>query len=346
MDKERISRLIARKLSGEASPTEIQELDAHLRAHPEDAYFLSILDDYWTMRTPPPAADDAEARFSHLLEMAGADEEAPQPRVRYLRRAIAIAAAVTGLLAGGWLYTRYSSQPPDTASAALIETVAKPGAKSRLLLPDGTVIWLNSGSRISYPSSFSDTSREVEIEGEAYFEVTKDPKRPFIVRTRDMQLQVLGTAFNVKCYPGDHKTEATLISGMVQVSRAGSQEAPVLLHPHEKVIISSNEDVTESKQETQRLIVQHLKKSIADTSLVETAWVYNKLVFDGEDFGEITAEMERWYNVTITIHDPSVARYRFHAKFENETITEVLSAMQLSSPFTFKINHNEVNIYK
>ncbi|MCK7553765.1 DUF4974 domain-containing protein [Chitinophaga sedimenti] len=79
---------------------------------------------------------------------------------------------------------------------------------------------------------------------------------------------------------------------------------------------------------------------------METAWVYNKLVFDGEDFRQISNEMERWYNVKITIHDNAVASYRFHAKFEHETITEVLAALQVSLPFTFKINNNEVDIYK
>jgi ferric-dicitrate binding protein FerR (iron transport regulator) len=80
--------------------------------------------------------------------------------------------------------------------------------------------------------------------------------------------------------------------------------------------------------------------------MTEIAWVYNKFVFDGEDFREISAEIERWYNVKIVINDSTVAGYRFHAKFENESITEVLSALRVSLPFTFKINNNEVNIYK
>jgi len=141
---------------------------------------------------------------------------------------------------------------------------------------------------------------------------------------------------------------------LVQVSKTGgSDQEMLLLHPHEKVVVNSalesvsaNTSLPSLSAVPDNMIVKHLKESAADTSMVETAWVYNKLVFDGEDFPEIATEMERWYNVKISIHDPAVARYRFHAKFENESITEVLSALQLSLPFTFKINNNEVNIYQ
>ncbi|WEK38446.1 MAG: FecR family protein [Candidatus Pseudobacter hemicellulosilyticus] len=184
------------------------------------------------------------------------------------------------------------------------------------------------------------------MEGEAYFDVTKQAASPFIVHTRDLHVEVLGTAFNVKSYPNDDRTEATLIRGLVQVRRTGdSREKALLLHPHEKVVVNRSADNQED-QPLKPITVQQLKHNLADTSLVETAWVYNKLVFDGEDFRDIANEMERWYNVKISITDPAIARYRFHAKFENETIAEVLAALQASRPFTFKINNHEINIYK
>jgi transmembrane sensor len=340
MDKERISQLIARKLSGEASPEEIKELDAHLTAHPEDAYFLSILDEYWA-RPVTPAAEDDEAHFRHILE-AAAEEPERQPRI--LPRVLAVAATVAVLLAGGWWYAQHVRVPAHTSGTTLTESVAKPGAKSRLLLSDGTVVWLNSGSRLNYPSSFNDSIREVTLEGEAYFDVAKAAGKPFIVHTRDIRIHVLGTVFNVKCYPEDNQTEATLISGLVQVSKTGdSSGETMLLHPHEKVVVKKQDEAAPTPK---TLILRQLKKNITDTALVETAWVYNKLVFDGEDFRQISNEMERWYNVKVTIHNDAVANYRFHAKFEHETITEVLTALQVSLPFTFKINNNEVDIYK
>lgn len=356
MHKERITQLIARKLSGEASPEEIQELNTLLKEYPEDAYFHSLLVDYWTAPVSSIADEDAdpEAHFRHILDAAADGTEEPEPayssRPHYMRNILTIAAVLAGVIFFSWLYVKQFRGQPGAADVARVETIAKPGAKSRLLLPDGSVVWLNSGSRLSYPANFSDSLREVELEGEAHFDVTKDAERPFIVHTRDINIKVLGTVFNVKCYPDDNKTEATLISGLVQVSKTGDGDQEVLLlHPHEKVVINrapesvpANTDIVVPRN----MIVKHLKENATDTSMVETAWVYNKLVFDGEDFREIAAEMERWYNVKIAINDSTVAGYRFHAKFENESITEVLSALRLSLPFTFKISNNEVNIYK
>lgn len=357
MHKERITQLIARKLSGEASPEEIQELDTLLKEYPENAYFLSLLADYWT--TPVASAIDEdvdpEAHFRHILDAAAGETQEPEPvyksRPHYIRSILAVAAVLGGLIFFSWLYVK---RLPDQGDISRIETIAKPGAKSRLLLPDGSVVWLNSGSRISYPASFTDSLREVELEGEAYFDVAKNAGRPFVVHTRDIDIKVLGTVFNVKCYPEDNKTEATLISGLVQVSKTGdARQEPLLLHPHEKVVInrlpesvSAGTDGTARSAAPNDMIIKHLKVNAADTAMAETAWVYNKLVFDGEDFREISAEIERWYNVKIFINDSAVARYRFHAKFENESITEVLSALRVSLPFTFKITNNEVNIYK
>ncbi|MBS0032345.1 FecR family protein [Chitinophaga sp. 22321] len=361
MHKERIAQLIARKLSGEASPEEIQELDTLLEAHPDDAYFLSILADYWTASVSPVADEDADpdAHFRYILDSAASETPetgsislpAHSSRSHYTRNILAVAAVFAGLLFFSWLYFR---TPTGVPQASRIETIAKPGAKSRLLLPDGSVVWLNSGSRISYAVNFMDSLREVELEGEAYFDVAKNSQRPFIVRTRDITIKVLGTVFNVKCYPDDNKTEATLIRGSVQVSKTGDNSRQgLLLHPHEKLVanrttesVSANTDHPALSIAENDMVVKRLKETAADTSMTETAWVYNKLVFDGEDFLEIAAEMERWYNVKIAINDPAVARYRFHAKFENETITKVLSVLQLSLPFTFKIDNNEVNIYK
>ena len=353
MHKERIAQLIARKLSGEASPEEIKELNALLEEHPADAYFHSILADYWATPIPPVTedGDDPEAHFRHVL--AAAAGEAPEEPAYYrpshrVRRLLSIAAAFTGLLLFSWWGIQRLRNQHRAPVAARIETVAKPGAKSRLLLPDGSIVWLNSGSRISYPASFTDSLREVELEGEAYFDVAKNPERPFIVHTRDINIKVLGTAFNVKCYPGDNKTEATLVRGLIQVSKNSNHEV-LLLHPHEKVVINRIEEVIPANTAAaapSAMVIKHLKKNAADTAMVETAWVYNKLVFDGEDFREISDEMERWFNVKVSFNDSSVARYRFHAKFENENIDEVLSALRLSLPFTYKINNNEVNIYK
>jgi ferric-dicitrate binding protein FerR (iron transport regulator) len=196
--------------------------------------------------------------------------------------------------------------------------------------------------------------REVDLVGEAYFDVVKSAGRPFIVHTKAIDIRVLGTSFNIKCYPHEN-TEATLIKGLIQIIKNDNDGDSLLtLHPHEKVIVSrlgvvkGNDppDPVKTTALVPDLIIRPLKKNTADTSIVETAWVYNKLVFDGQQFGEIADEMERWFNVKMIFHDQDVKKYRFHARFENETVSEVLAALRLSTAFTFKINDNEINIYK
>jgi transmembrane sensor len=362
MSTDRLAQLIARKFSGEASEEELQELQVYLQEHPEASYFYEIFNEYWPI-VPAKETDQIQEEIhfqqilaiaekrkeeEELIEPVQREEDPPPARVFTIRRLLAAASIVILIVAGYFIYANSKTQAADQP-VALNEIEAKKGIRSYLTLPDGTKVWLNSDSKLEYKDNFNNTVREVSLTGEAFFDVVKDKSRPFIVHTSDIDIKVLGTAFNVKSYPKESSIEATLIHGLIEVTNKKEPASPrLLLHPHEKLVYVKNCSKT-SADKTATAVkpfsVAPLPSNIADTSLVETSWVYNKLIFDGETFREIALKMERWYNVKIHFKNEKVAAIPIHYTIENETVKEALKAMQFIEDFTFKIKANEIEIY-
>ena len=368
MSNGRIIILLTRKLSGEASPEELDELSTYLQTHPEDQYLFELVQEYWTK--PKDISDHTEddlfdQHFDNIIEQATEEQEdqkihfssTPVINIRKIAKKLSIAAAIILAISVSWIYyaTHHSANTNENN-----EIVAKPGAKSKMILPDGTTVWLNSGSRLTYSGNFNDSIRSVELDGEAFFDVMKDAKHPFIVHTSGIDIRVLGTAFNVKSYATDATIEATLIRGLIEVVKKNQPESPkVILRPHEKLIFNKDQqaittsgyyttgaDIKNSRVAVlpKEISIIPVPKNKPDTALAETAWIYNKLVVDGETFGEFSKKMERWYNVHIVFQDTKAAEYRFHSVFENESIEEALKALQLIVSFNYKINNNEIKI--
>ncbi|WP_431212987.1 FecR family protein [Puia sp. P3] len=330
------------------------------------ASFTPRFGDLPSASTGKPAEDpDFENRFRRIL---GGDtppaEDAPTGAViRPLRRRrllyiSSIAASVIALCLLSWsLYRNRFNSPSPAPSANHEEVLAKAGTRTRLVLPDGSQVWLNSSSKLKYTNDFNRGSREVALEGEAFFDVTKDAKRPFIVHTSSLDVKVLGTSFTIKSYPQDPTIETTLLNGSIEVSRKDNPNtARVILKPNEKLVfnrIASSIATTAQNKISLRtapqpdIAVNSIPINIPDSNKVETAWMYNRLVFQGDNFSELAEKMERWYNVRITIRDSSLSSCRFGGAFANETIEEAIQALQLTSAtaFMYKINGNEIELY-
>lgn len=362
MINDRLAQLMARQLSGEASPQEQGELEELLNEDPQAQTIYGIFCDYWTLE-PSPVNDDIqeEIHFQQVLSIAEKDnmdlkaqEDQPPgdlPKIYWIKRA-AIAAVFFGLILVSYFFIR-SNQENTGKDMTVNEVVARAGARPYLELPDGTKVWLNSESRLEYKGNFNDSLREVTLEGEAFFDVVKDKSRPFIVHTSDIDIRVLGTAFNVKSYPKESQIEATLIHGLIEVTnKRQPSSTKFILHPHEKLIFARETKIPVLPATgPQKTITNHnpisyeiLPKHIADSALVETSWVYNKLIFDGESFREIARKMERWYNVRIRFKSEKIADIPIHVEFKNETIEEALKALQVIEPFNYTIQGNEIEI--
>lgn len=374
MLNENLVTIMARKLSGEASTEELQNLNAYLNEHQEDQYFFDLLQNFWDKPKEQTSASEEDllnAHFDYIIHQAeeGVAYEIPDERVitsniislkiTWIRR-LSIAATISALAIGLYWMHISTKKPFSYSKINKSEVSAKPGAKSKMVLPDGTTVWLNSGSKLTYSDNFRDSVRSVELDGEAFFDVVKDAKHPFIVHTSGIDIRVLGTAFNVKSYAAESTIEATLIRGIIEVVKKDEPQSPkVILRPHEKLVFNKEEQTmvkstgTVENLKTDKIvitprgiIITPLPKNRPDTTLEETSWVYNKLIFEGDTFNELAKKMERWFNVHIVFKDQKVPEYRVVGVFENESVEQALQALQLIVPFNYKINGSEIEILK
>ncbi|MGZ8549263.1 MAG: FecR family protein, partial [Chitinophagaceae bacterium] len=233
--------------------------------------------------------------------------------------------------------------------------VANNGSTSRSLLPDGTTVWLNAGSKLHYENDFNGTTREVRLEGEAFFDVVKHPDRPFIVHTSGIDIKVLGTAFNVKSYPEDKNVETTLYRGLVEVSRQEDiTEKAIELKPNEKLILPkqaakgevklSEEKIVLEKQAPEGLIITRIDSTKKESERFETAWLYSRIEFRGDSFEELARKLERRFNVTIVFTDEKVKQLYVTGILKDETVDQAFAALKVAFPIKYKINNNEISV--
>ena len=256
--------------------------------------------------------------------------EQPERKIRYSLLKIA-AVIVTAYLLGTFTMYLMRQGPQQPMGAIAKNHIKVPlGSKTEIRLPDGTTVWLNSGSEVSYPSVFEPELREITLSGEAFFDVQKNDRSPFVVHTGDLDVRVLGTSFNVKSYPGEDFTETTLIEGSVKLSNRDSKETVVLKPGERAVMIKSRK--------------QFETKGHVETDLY-TSWKNGKLVFKREKFEDLAVKMERWYNIRITINNKRLSDERLTGIFEEESIEQALHALQISVPFRYEIRKNNILIY-
>jgi ferric-dicitrate binding protein FerR (iron transport regulator) len=362
----RIWNLLALKLSGEATPDDLNELDKYLEGHSDVKNITKSIDSFWnqTGEILKVSEEMEEERFHLILEADNAGEtrnESDLISVEKLSKSYKLkwlyaAASVIFILGIGFL-VKWNSDLKSSTLKDIQQVFVKPGSKSKIILPDGTVVRLNGSSTLSYHKDFNKTLREVTLEGEAYFDVTKNASHPFIVHTSRIDIKVLGTLFNVKSYDADPTIETTLLRGSVEVYNKDDPSAPkVILKPNEKLVFRKDEEDESPLQKTgnrdslrifntdQDISISALSANKPDSLKEETSWLYNRLVLNGDDFGNLAAKLERWYGVKIEINNLGLKQYHFNGIFENETLEEALAALQLTVKFKYEIKNDVVEI--
>nr|WP_319399796.1 FecR domain-containing protein [uncultured Carboxylicivirga sp.] len=242
-------------------------------------------------------------------------------------------AAVVIVLLGVGQYFYFNSFNADTGTQ-WCEMIVPKGEKSQVILPDGTHIWLNSESKLRYPIRFGRKERRVILEGEAFFEVSKNKDVPFYVQTEDYETKVLGTEFNVMAYSDFGRTETTLKKGSVaiEIEKEGKRKEVVVLKPGQRVAYDKA-----SKQFC-------VKKSNPDQVM---AWRSNVFLFDNISFHELVLRLERWYDVSIELKDQELNELRYTGKFKNEeTIWQVLDIIKMTTPIEYNLTNRNLTIVK
>jgi len=353
MDQTLFWNLLAKKVAGEASAEELQQLENLLKLNPDWAYQAEHIQHLWQGNSK--SEQESESAFEkHLQRMkeAGIDLQPevppirPAAKYRKIKKIFAYsAAAIVVFLIAGFIWLNSNKKNTLSTSEKNYSEVSSPfGSKTKLVLPDSTVVWLNAGSRLTYNEHFGITNRNTTLIGEAFFDVRKSTV-PFTIRANNIQIKVLGTAFNVKAYPEDKATETSLIRGRVEVTLDKRPGEPIVLKPNEKLIVANEkiESKTEIQKKDPKVVIDELTR-INDTTIIETSWVHNELIFQDEAFRDIAHKMERWYGFTIEIADDKIADQRLSGTFTSETIQEALTALQYSTKFHYSIKGKQVMI--
>jgi ferric-dicitrate binding protein FerR (iron transport regulator) len=235
-------------------------------------------------------------------------------------------------VAAGYLLTRDAVGVPLLKTLSFNEAKTVRGEKRHLVLQDGTDVWLNANSVFRYPDSFSGSKkREVYLEGEAFFDVSHNEEKPFVVNASGLSIKVLGTAFNVRSYAGDPVVETTLVRGKVTLATSDENPAEsVTLRPNQKALFSKN---------SRKIALEE-----AANAETVTGWRNGWMIFDNKPFSYIKETLERWYNVTIDMQDEKSLSCTFTARFKDKSLEEVLEIFRNTESINYWINGDHVTI--
>ncbi|MCD9018797.1 FecR family protein [Parachryseolinea silvisoli] len=243
-------------------------------------------------------------------------------------RWIKIAASLLLVLSSSVYLYRYVATA-FKAEVAVKKVQTRKGQRLRIDLPDGSVAFLNAGSTLTFPEAFSDTLRSVALTGEAFFEVVKNPEKPFVVKTADIQTRVLGTSFNVRSFESDSATAVSLVTGKVRVApeHPSSKKQEYVLAAGERLVYRQTDHTFEKAT-----------FEIADI----TGWKDGVLVFSDTDFAATIQRLEQWYGVEITVQHPPSKDWHVNGHFENEPLSEVLASIQFVYDIKYTIKDSNV----
>lgn len=318
-----IEELLPRYLDGETSEAENGVIEEWLH---EDETHSRLLNQ---MNTIYLASDTLKLQKNLDVEFAlhQVKERMSNKQIswwQWIQRATAVL-FIPLLLSATYLYI-YDTQ--DLSYTSMLVARTNPGMTASIILPDSTIVYLNSESILRYPSHFDETKREVELLGEGYFDVTTNPKNPFIINTGGKtQIEVYGTEFNVEAYTDDDLISTTLVNGSVSFvyeSNTGNSWR-VKLHPNQKILYNKK-----SKNVT-----------LKSTSCIsETAWKDNKLVFENTPMNEILHMLGKRFNVKFIIKNKSVLSNSFTGVFTNQRLEAILEFFKISSKISWQFIEN------
>lgn len=239
---------------------------------------------------------------------------------------------------GGFLLLSWYVYQNHQTKEELSYSIVPKGERRRLILSDSTIVWLNADSKLSYPEHFGNHSREITLSGEAYFEVKHDASRPFTVHTRNIDIRVLGTVFDVKAYPHDPEIETSLIRGLVRVTihNGKNNRQQVMLHPNQKIVLPNSPEPG-GVQKNIPDNPQRMVKETAELQLAkETGWRNNSLSFEDERFLELVPRLERWFDIKVVVQKPEMNNLRFTGTLDNASLETVMQALLLSAHFNYR----------
>ncbi len=357
-DISEIDLLISKHLSGNATNGEIEEFLHWLKVSPQNRKYYAQSQMLWFTSENYSQEKNQyqwELLQSKIQEREGIDfkkNNVITDSRHIINRFIRIAAVIIMLIGvSGFFFFMNRSKNNSNIAKNILEVPY--GSMSILTLPDGTKLWVNSGSKLTYNSDYGKKNRDIYLTGEAYFDVAKNRKLPFVVYALNVKIKALGTSFNVKAYPDEKKVETTLIHGLVEIEKSGSKSI-ILLNPSQKIIISEVEKTAPIMQNDQKVQLRkemNISSEATDTAFIlnkevdtekEISWKKGKLIFDREPLSSLTVKLERRYDVDFYFETEKLKEYRYTGTFKDLSLEQIMEAMKFSSPIDFVIKDKKV----
>ncbi len=335
MNKESINNLLKQYIDNTITKNDLEELMHYISSASTDEELHRLMKEQWELEENAYSFDDlqsellyqkivADPRFGHSN-----NEIITNKPVFPFRRLISIAAGLLLFLGlGSAIYYYYLRRPALQQKVVYEEKTVPFGQKIQIQLPDGTIVWINSGSKLKFPVKFTGTKRELFLDGEAYFDVAHDASRPFIIHTGKVATQVLGTAFDIKAY-GSNEFDVTVARGKVSVG-----------------LIDQQLGVLTAEQGLSYNSISKISKKYP-VVLSKLRWMFGDLIFDNIKMADAVNTLERWYDIKITLTDPQIRSRRFSASFlKHEHIGQVLNVLSEIAHFSYKQQGNSFIIQK
>lgn len=323
-NKSQIDEQIMKLFSGEISPEDKAALIAWINESNENKKYFQQLENIWHTAHPlfNPADIDVEKARTNILKRLESKSGRKIPFIVWWQRVAAILIIPVLLLAG----IQFFQGSFKKSYIAYQEILSPLGMKSKITLPDGSVVWLNSGSKLKYPVEFTSDKREIQLSGEAFFKVHSDKKHPFVVSTKNLQVIATGTAFNIESYSNDSIAAVTLLEG--------------------KLNVEIGEKYTQKIVPNERLIFNYRTNKYAISKTDAKYWCVWKdgiLAFRDEPLEDVFKRIGRTYNVDIIVKDKTVGQQLYRATFEGESLDEILRLLKISAPIKYKRFDRQLN---
>ena len=350
--EDRVYDLISQKLSGDADAASLQELNDLLKKYPQFQFLHDQLTKMNNTAGEETSSLPEQAYAAHYVKMLYANEEKLQsqpieneiaPTRRSNTRQYLIACmSVVAIIAMIVFYNGYQKPVSTEGDSSIVAA----DTRSKVVLPDGTTVVLNIGSKIDYDKGFNGKERKVILTGEAYFDVAHNPAKPFIVHTSTADIRVYGTQFNVKNYD-EEVWETTLLTGKVEVLVNNEAKEKFILKPSQKLSIPKqgeevNKYVKKFKSSEEKIVISQY--TTLRSQVAETSWMEDKMVFVDKPLYEIAAELERQFHITVSFNSEKTKMYRYTGGFSNQSLKEVLQILDISRPIKYRLENNHLQI--
>ncbi|MDR1683304.1 MAG: FecR domain-containing protein [Candidatus Symbiothrix sp.] len=322
MNKKEIDLLLIKLFSGRANDDEICAIKSYAETMPENRAYFQEMKNVWEIAHPAfePKTINVEKAYNKVAAEANLPMQ-PEKQAWYIpfRRYAAAAAIFIPLAVLSVFLINRLPKPVDIAEVHYQKVMSPNNERTEITLPDGSVVVLNVGSSLEYPRDFSGNRRTVNLEGEAYFQVQKDPAKPFIVHTKKMDIEVLGTKFNVNAYPDQSEIRTTLEEGKVKVTISDNDKtSDRLLMPNEEISLNL---------ETGDIVKKQVNAPDA------SSWLTGKIAFTSTPLSDVLTQIGRRYNVSIDFQLTEMEKRRLTVRFdEHESVENIFKALESIVP--------------